>query len=151
MNNHMHMYNLCQQHIGQYVMVQTKNNELFNGYIENVDENNVYLMVPEHENDNYNMNNHNMYGNYPNNVMHQEMNNNYNMHYTMPQQMNNNHMENVMPYSYPSKQKNCGCNNREDRQFYGFGGYPYYYPYPRFRQLILPLAALVALSALPYY
>ena len=41
-----------------------------------------------------------------------------------------------------------------NRQFggYGYGGYGGYgYPRPRFRRLILPLAALAALSILPWY
>lgn len=46
--------------------------------------------------------------------------------------------------------------NDENRQW-GYGYYPSVYPYgygyppQRFRRLILPLAALVALSALPWY
>ncbi|SDJ87404.1 hypothetical protein [Sediminibacillus albus] len=50
----------------------------------------------------------------------------------------------------------------EDRQFgfgylgygfpgYGYPGYGYGYPGQRFRRLVLPLTALVALSALPWY
>jgi hypothetical protein len=53
-------------------------------------------------------------------------------------------------------------NMNEQRQFgwSGYGGYPGYgypgygfygYPRPRFRRLVLPLAALAALSVLPWY
>ncbi|TQS75820.1 hypothetical protein DX933_06005 [Ornithinibacillus gellani] len=44
--------------------------------------------------------------------------------------------------------------NHHNRQFGypGFGGFPgYSYPPRRFNRLILPLAALVALTALPWY
>ncbi|AIF42763.1 hypothetical protein X953_05480 [Virgibacillus sp. SK37] len=34
---------------------------------------------------------------------------------------------------------------------YGYGGYPGYYRPRRFRRLVLPLAALTALSILPWY
>ncbi|SDH55629.1 hypothetical protein SAMN05192534_10749 [Alteribacillus persepolensis] len=135
MNNSMHMYHLCQQHVGQFVAVQTKNNEWFNGYMENVDEENVYLMIPEYD--------HNTMG-----VMGAQTNN-ANMHQYSPQQPYHDPQHN-MPAMRPGvKNGACGCQ-RDQRQYYPPYG-PYYYPYPRYRRLILPLAALVALSALPFY
>ncbi|WP_100398190.1 hypothetical protein [Bacillus sp. FJAT-44742] len=156
------MKQLCQQHIGQHVALQTADHQMFNGIIENVDDENVYLSVPEYD---------------ESDMMHmQQM-----MH--QPHMMPEMHQQ-MMPYGgmQPGQHmpthmmqqpagSGCGCGTRnaslgaeEQRQFigpygggYGFGGYPYgwygrppFFPRPRrFQRLILPLAALVALSALP--
>ncbi|RSL29489.1 hypothetical protein D7Z54_30930 [Salibacterium salarium] len=143
--NPMHMHNLCKQHVGHLVMVQMSNNEQLQGFIEDVDENNVYMMVPENANNHNNNNNNGMVqGAQANNMMAQG------------QQQNNN---------------KCGCHSgMGNRQFFGggyggyggydgyggygsYGGYPGggyggYGPRPRYRRLILPLTALAAISTL---
>ncbi|MDQ0299880.1 hypothetical protein J2S78_002300 [Salibacterium salarium] len=119
--NPMQMHHLCKQHIGHLVTVQMNNNEQLQGFIEDVDDNNVYMMVPENSNNN---NNNGM---------------------VQGAQMNN------------MLTKGCGCQSgMNNRQFFGgyggYGGYPgggyYPRPRPRYRRLVLPLAALVALSTL---
>ncbi|MFB1050072.1 hypothetical protein [Paraliobacillus sp. JSM ZJ581] len=97
-----HMYDLCKNHIHHYVLIETSDGTTIDGIITDVDEQNVYLAIP-----------------------------------------------NTMPVS-PDMD-----NNRQYYSPYGYGGYPYGYgPYPgygRFRRLVLPLAALTALSVLPWY
>ncbi len=110
------MYDLCNTHMHAYVLVETVEGHQIDGIITGVDEDQVYLAVPDGG--------------------------------------MSSHGEDM---------------SREDRQF-GFGGgyggfypgygypgygpgYGYYPGYPRrpFRRLILPLAALTALSVLPWY
>lgn len=49
----MKMYELCKEHIGQYVSVKMTNHEEITGYIEDVDEENVYMLVPVYDDDMY--------------------------------------------------------------------------------------------------
>ncbi|OAZ50170.1 hypothetical protein [Paenibacillus polymyxa] len=117
---------LCQQHMYRYVCVWVKDGTMYDGIVEHVDDEKIYLAVP----------------------------------------MGGEEMENV---NLPYPPNNCGCGSR------AYGGYasyppyppyPYPYPYPvpvpayaygfpygrrRFNRLILPLAALTAISLLPYY
>lgn len=96
--HHKHqMYMLCQQYMHQPVMLQTHDHQVYQGIIEGVDSDHVYLLIPIHM-------------------------------------------------------------NREDSRQFGYSPYypPYYYPYypyprPGFQRLILPLAALTAISLLPFF
>jgi hypothetical protein len=120
--HHNHMYDVCRSHMHRYVLVQTTDQQSFDGIVENVDETNLYLAVPIGDG------------------MEREEGNDerliggvgYGAGYGYP------------GYGFPG---------------YGFPGYGYpgygypYYPRPRrrFRRLVLPLAALTALTLLPYY
>lgn len=95
------MYDMCQQHMHQYVVLETTDGATIDGIITDVDQQNVYLAIP-----------------------------------------------------------NSNSTAYYDQRYYGYSGYPYgpqppygsYPPYPgRFRRLVLPLAALTALSVLPWY
>lgn len=135
------MGNLCKSHLHRYVLLQTKDGKSYDGIIEHVDEQNAYLAVPigpmdtelreeewnEHDEDNLDRNEEGQdqrqfYGGYGS-------------------------LGGYPGYGYPG---------------YGFPGYGYPgYGYPRpgffrprrrrFQRQILPLAALAALSLLPYY
>ncbi|WP_068774372.1 hypothetical protein [Paenibacillus sp. FJAT-26967] len=93
---------LCQQHKYRYVLVQLNDGTMQDGFVEDVDDNYVYLAVP-----------------------------------------------------YDGRE-----NGSEDSRAYGYGWgypgfsyYPYPYPYPRrrFFRRAFPLAALAALTLLPFY
>ncbi len=115
--HHKNMYDLCKSHMHRYVLVQTTDQQTFDGIVENVDHQNLYLAVPtggemerEEESDER------LLGGVG-----------YGAGFGYP------------GYGFPG---------------YGFPGYGYpYYPRPRrrFRRLVLPLAALTALTLLPYY
>lgn len=109
MDHKQHMYSLCQQYKHQPVQVQTTDYQVYQGIIEEVDDNNVYLIVPEGANG-WMGDNMRQFGGYG-----------YN-----PYQYN--------PYSY------------------SYSYYPYYAYNPySYRRVILPLAALAAISLLPYF
>lgn len=42
-----HMYKLCQDHLKKYVLVETVNGEKIEGVIIDLDDNHVYLVVPD--------------------------------------------------------------------------------------------------------
>ncbi|MDC3417219.1 hypothetical protein [Aquibacillus salsiterrae] len=102
-HNHHHMYELCKKHIHRYVLVELTDGMKVDGIITGIDNENVYLAVPN---------------------------------------LRNEQTDRVYPgYGYP---------------WYGYPGYGYppgfgYGPGGAFRRLVLPLTALVALSALPWY
>lgn len=96
-------HEICKKHMYRYVSVTLTGGAVYDGIVENVDDDNLYLAVPIGE-------------------------------------MDQEQMRAFLPYGYP----------------YPHYGYPYPYPgygFPRrrFRRQILPLAALLALSLLPYY
>jgi hypothetical protein len=106
---------LCQKHMHRYVCVWVKDGTMYDGIVEHVDNEKLYLAVPVGEMENVNL-------------------------------------------PYPSNK--CGCGS------HAYGGYASYPPAPvpgrafgygfpygrrRFNRLILPLAALTAISLLPYY
>lgn len=123
-----HIYELCKQHMHQHVLLQTISGEQIAGVITNLDDENVYLTVPERSDEFYD------------------------------------DSRQYYPYGggpqYPPR----------PRPPYGpgyppHGGYPPYYPgypYPPYgpglqpgprpgsNQLIIPLAALTAISLLPF-
>lgn len=66
------------------------------------------------------------------------------VHVAVPNDLGTENDERFTPYGYGFPQG--------PRPPYGYGPYPYPYPGPgRFRRLVLPLAALTALSVLPWY
>jgi len=121
------MYDVCKNHMHRYVMVQTADQQSFDGIVENVDETNLYLAVPTAE------------------AMQRDEGSEerliggvglgYGAGFGYP------------GYGFPG----YGFPG------YGFPGYGYPgYGYPfrprrRFQRLVLPLAAITALSLLPYY
>lgn len=111
------MYDVCKNHMHRYVMVQTADQQSFDGIVENVDETNLYLAVPTGE------------------AMQRDEGNEerllggvglgYGAGFGYP------------GYGFPG---------------YGYPGYGYpYRPRRRFQRLVLPVAAITALSLLPYY
>lgn len=44
-------YSMCRQYVNQHVKVTTKDGKMYEGYIENVDQDHVYLAVPRNAND----------------------------------------------------------------------------------------------------
>ncbi|MEB1807976.1 MAG: hypothetical protein LPK26_11920 [Bacillaceae bacterium] len=107
MYNKQYMQSLCQQYMNQHVMVQTADQQTYQGIIEHVDNDHVYLAVP---------------------------------------------MDDM-------QQSGHGYMRSDERQWgypYAGFGYPYapypFYPRPRpFQRLVLPLAALTAISLLPFF
>lgn len=116
--NQPNMYDICKNHLYRYVLVQTTDQQSFDGIVENVDETNLYLAVPEGEVEGVASNEERLLGG----------------------------LGYGPGFGYgPGLGYGAG---------YGYPGYGYpYYPRPRrrFRRLILPLAALTALTLLPYY
>ncbi|MCT8139486.1 hypothetical protein H1D32_18310 [Anaerobacillus sp. CMMVII] len=122
MYHRQNMYDVCKNHMHRYVLVQTTEQQAYDGIVENVDETNLYLAVPVGE------------------TMQRDGGNEerliggfglgYGPGFGYP------------GYGFPG---------------YGFPGYGYPgYGYPfgprrRFQRLVLPLAAITALSLLPYY
>ncbi|WP_336511509.1 hypothetical protein [Alteribacter salitolerans] len=100
--NQQEMHHLCKDHLYRYVLVTTQDQMQYDGIVENVDDDYLYMAVPVGE---------------------------------------------------------IGDSQHliQGARFYGGYGYtpyypPYYYgPRRRFQRLILPLAALAAISLLPYY
>ncbi|MGW8957082.1 hypothetical protein [Paenibacillus sp. NPDC055715] len=99
---------LCQQHMHRYVCVWVKDGTMYDGIVEHVDDEKIYLAVPMGEAENVNL---------------------------------------------PYPPNNCGCGSRAYGGFASYPSYGYGFPYRRrrFNRLILPLAALTAISLLPYY
>lgn len=117
--HHKHMYDLCMNHMHRYVLVQTTDQQMFDGIVEHVDENNLYLAVP----------------------IGGEM--------EREEERGDERLIGGAGFGFPG----YGFPG------YGFPGYGFpghwhpYHPWPRrrFRRLVLPLAALTALTLLPYY
>jgi hypothetical protein len=148
---------VCHHHMHRYVRVVILDGRAFDGFVENVDDEQLYLAVPVgHE-----MNNEQM-----EHAGYHEGNNAPMDSYANP--------SNLQPTSYePQKgyghQQGCGCNGPSSGS--GYPGvdarafFPGYYPAPapfpgygynpygrrRFNRIILPLALLSTLALLPYY
>mgnify|MGYP005755068501 FL=1 len=110
--NNNHMYELCANHLKDYVLIQTHDGNQFDGIVVDVDQENATFAVPMDETE------------------------------VMNEQMQQGDMQNDMmrvPFGFPG---------------YGYPGfgYPgYFYPRRRFRRRVLPLAAIAAISVLPYF
>lgn len=98
-NHSQHMYDICKAHIHRFVVADLTDGSRVNGVITDVDNQHVYMAVP-----------------------------------------------------------NVRAEQSDERFWFGYPGYGYPYGYPpyygpsgAFRRLVLPLTALVALSALPWY
>lgn len=135
------MKTMCNHHMHRYVLVQTNDGNSYDGFVEHVDDQNVYLAIPIGR-----------------------MNTGY--------REDENSGENTDRGSERTGEPDQRINGwYGGYPLYGYGGYSYGYPgygygrpgygygYPgygyghrgRFQRLILPLAALTALSILPYY
>jgi hypothetical protein len=139
---HTHTYDMktmCTHHMHRYVLVQTNDGRDYDGFVEHVDDQNVYLAVPigrlgteareEHNRD-------------------QKGNGNNERNHDESDQRINGFYGGYPGFGYP------GFGYGRPGYSYGFPGYGYYPGYgrrARFQRLILPLAALTALSVLPYY
>lgn len=121
--NHQHIYDLCKDHMHAYVLAEMVDGSHVDGIITGLDNEYVYFAVP---------------------------------------------MEQESRSSYPVEQHISYMYDHDMRQYwggypgpgyggpgYGYGpglGYGYgNFPPRRFRRLVLPLAALTALSILPWY
>ncbi|AOZ91730.1 hypothetical protein [Paenibacillus crassostreae] len=171
---------LCQQHIHRYVRVMIQDGRAVDGFIENVDDENIYLAVPVgHEMNNeqveaaqYHGNNAPV-GSYENPSMLQPAG------YENPSMIQPTSYENPSmlqsagygPQQGYGNQSGCGCGGQswgtgtggypgvDTRGFFpGYGYYPapapfYGYPYGRrrFNRVILPLTLFTTLALLPYF
>jgi hypothetical protein len=127
MHQTQNMHDVCKNHMYRYVMVQTADQQVFDGIVENVDETNLYLAVPTGETmQREDGNEERLYGG---------VGLGYGAGLGFP------------GYGYPGYGfPGYGFPG------YGFPGYGYpFRPRRRFQRLILPLAAITALSLLPYY
>jgi hypothetical protein len=116
---------VCEQHVHHYVVATTKDGQTYEGIVAKVDDKHVHLAIPMAEED----------CGCPSDESREEEN---------------------------DASGTSGSLENDERQWYPHGahgwGWPYYhygYPRPRprrrFQPFILPLAALTALSVLPYY
>ena len=124
-HNYQHMYDLCKQHMHSYVLAETHDGSKIDGIITGVDDEYVYMAVPIESQTGHN-------------------------HWESPSPSPNQYYD-WNRYGYPGAGYPAGP---------GFGGYGGYggagygagFGRPgRFRRLVLPLAALTALSLLPWY
>jgi hypothetical protein len=132
------MTELCKQHMHKYVLIQTNDGMQVDGIIESVDDVNVYIAVPAWGQEQMVM----VQPNEPQQRVYIDgfgAGTSRDMH---GHGQGYGHGHHYPGYGYPS---------------YGYPGhgYPGYgypqYGFGRFRRLILPLAALTALTLLPYY
>lgn len=121
MHHKHHMHSLCQQYLHQNVMIQTNDNQSYQGMIEGVDDDYVYLVVPMDD----------MSGG---------------MHYRSEDQRFIGG-PGVGFGGVPGGWYGPGYGWYGPG--YGYWGYPR--PRPGFRRLVLPLAALTAVSLLPFF
>lgn len=125
MNQKHHMHSLCQQYLNQHVQIQTQDHQMYQGIVESVDNDNVYLLIPDNT----------------------QMEMDYSQMGQMPAQQGMTRQWGYGPgYGYPGYgYPGYGYPG------YGYPGYGYpYYPRPRYRRLALPLAALGTIALLPF-
>lgn len=118
------MYDLCKQHMHSYVLAEAQDGTQVDGIITGVDSDYVYMAVPVNESEQYQMAEERGYDERQFGFGSSFYNHGYGNHY----------------------------GNYSGGPGYGHGGYGYGgYPRRRFNRLVLPLAALTALSILPWY
>lgn len=128
MNNLNQMYELCSDHMHGYVMVETTNGTMQDGIITGIDEQNVYMAVPMNQREE-----------------------------SSQDRSDEQQLRQYPGYGYGYGYGHPGYNHYGGYPGYGYGGYPgYNYGYGQggrspFKRLILPLAAITALSVLPWY
>ncbi|RXJ00020.1 hypothetical protein DS745_13430 [Anaerobacillus alkaliphilus] len=115
------MYDICKNHMHRYVLVQTAGQQAYDGIVENVDDTNLYLAVPVGES-------------------------------MQREGESEDRLVGGVGFGYPG----FGYPGFGYPGFgypgYGYPGFGYpYSPRRRFQRLILPLAAITALSLIPYY
>ncbi|WNF37553.1 hypothetical protein RJD24_03570 [Bacillaceae bacterium IKA-2] len=123
MHHQQNTFEICKNHLHRYVLVQTVDQQSYDGIVENVDETNLYLAVPEGE------------------ALERD-------HSNEERLLGGVGFGPGLGYGGGFGYPGIGPPG------YGYPGYGYpYYPRPRrrFRRLVLPLAALTALTLLPYY
>ncbi|WP_068502021.1 hypothetical protein [Paenibacillus kribbensis] len=119
---------LCQKHMYRYVCVWVKDGTMYDGIVEHVDDEKLYLAVPVGEMENANVN----------------VNANVNANVNLPYPPSNCGCGGSRAYG--------GYGFYPPYPAYGYGyGYGFPYGRRRFNRLILPLAALAAIGLLPYY
>lgn len=120
-DNYQHMYDLCKDHMHSYVLVETNEGTKMNGIITGLDDEFVYMAVPNNQPMGYDQ-----WGTFSGNYApyHRQMR-----------------------YGYPGGGYYGGYYggpNWGPGHGYGYSGSP-------FRRAVLPLAALTAISLLPWY
>ncbi|WP_025028046.1 hypothetical protein [Caldalkalibacillus mannanilyticus] len=130
------MKKTCVDHINRYVLIQTKDGYSYDGIVEHVDDQNVYLAVPIGEE-----------------IMSEPMYQPRDQVSAPDQRVEQENPESGERQFYPGFGGYPGYGG-----FYPGYGYPAYgypgYGFPRrrrFSPLILPLTAIAALSLLPFY
>lgn len=126
--NYRHMYDLCKQHMHAYVLAETVDGKKLDGILTGVDDEYVYFAVPL------------------------EATTHYPGHHQYRQ-------PGGFGYGYGGYGGFPGYGAAGGYGPFGYGvGYPkagfypsYGYPPRRFARVVLPLAALAAISALPWY
>jgi|SRR5699024_1575411 len=119
--NHRNIYDLCEEHMHAYVLLEMKDGSQADGIITGIDHENVYVAVP--------------------------------IEVERPQHMRSSNDQ--------ERQFGYGGFGGYGGGYGGYGGYPHggygghhghHYGRPRrFNRLVLPLAALAAVSLLPWY
>ncbi|MFD2042702.1 hypothetical protein ACFSTA_00100 [Ornithinibacillus salinisoli] len=175
MHKHKHMYDLCKTHMHSYVLAEINDGSQVDGIITGLDDEYVYIAVPIDSTDPsaqtmpQGMMPQGMSQGMPQQGMPQQGIPQGMPQQGMPQQgipqgMPQQGMpQQGIPQGMPQQGMSQGMRNDDTRYGFGYGyGYPGYgypgYGYPgfygprrRFRRLVLPLAALTALSVLPWY
>ncbi|SET14941.1 hypothetical protein SAMN05216389_10653 [Oceanobacillus limi] len=163
MHKHKHMYDLCKKHMHSYVLAEMNDGTQVDGIVTGLDDEYVYMAVP---NDPMSGAQQPMTGAQPMQGMQQypgaQPMQGMQQYPGMQQPMQGTQQ---MPGGQPGTQQTGQMMRDDDDDRYGFGygfpgygfpgygfGYPGYFgPGRRFRRLVLPLAALTALSVLPWY
>lgn len=131
---------VCKKNMHRYVMAQTNDGMVYDGIVESVDEENLYLAVPTGEAE--------MTAPVANNPHHNYGDHAYRAYGVVGAQGYGGYGG----YGAPVYGGYGGYGAPIYGGYPGYGyGYPGYGPRRRFRRFILPLAALAALSLLPYY
>lgn len=139
---HKHMYDLCKQHMHSYVLAETNDGQRFDGILTGLDEEYAYFAIPIEQGH---------MGQQTMDYQHQP-----GMMGSMQGYPSRAGMMNEYTHAnYQNDSHDYMQGEQEELRQFGFPGYGFpgygFYPRRRFSRLVLPLAALVALTALPWY